>query len=284
MCPTDKEIDIVVLVDVSGNLGSNTNTECQRQQLFLAEIMSSFKDTDTLGISGDPTQTRVSYMLFGPEGSDLDGNGNDYELKWSLTNDINVASLTIGEYLTGYYYRVKNMHCGEYNDPLSPTTNLYDALNEAFTLFTAANSDGLGRDKKIVILSNRPNTNGDLCDLVPKLKEDKDHGVDIVMINIVEDENVEDPFSDDGTTKESYESCLVFGDVSGRIVSFGENKLLNGKKIDNLLNIQSAIDTVQEQVCEDPSPSPTTDPTADPTSDPTTNPTNDPTTDPTRMP
>merc|ERR1711962_1723892 len=102
-----------------------------------------------------------------------------------MNDEVNVYPVTMDTFLRDVYFRIRNMDCGNQNASFSETTDLYHALEDAILHFGDAKSDDDNRDKKIIIVSNRANTEQQdtICDdFADKIRPNSD--VDVVMVNI----------------------------------------------------------------------------------------------------
>jgi len=129
------------------------------------------------------------------------------------------------------------------------------------------------REKKIVLVSNCPQSSGDVCELQKELDAARNR-VDVVTVNV----GVKNGY---GVSAKENE-CLVRGDAS-RIFTFDDISpgAFEGR---GLVTLYGIADEICEKPTDDPTPAPTEEPTDSPTKTPTGAPTTEPTAAPTLAP
>eukprot|EP01083_Nonionella_stella_P228898 810804_1 len=252
-CDSDPT-DIIFIVDSGCGAGEVDEFTCEDKWQFIAELMTSIKGTNN--------DNRVAVIQ-------IDSVSKFRTVEF--TNDYNdiTGDKPTAELMKNFFQFLLTYDQCEGNNPGDQDQQLPDGIDDALLQFSERDPTELGRDKKIVVISNcfvDQTLHNSICNNYANTIRTEQ--IDLYSVILPYDSSVS-PFTND------YLLCLADYDQS-RI--FGPTHDLEWK------NTKDLIPLIEDHVCRPPSPAPTSDPTNDPTTDPTRDPTADPTTDPTNDP
>jgi hypothetical protein len=153
--------------------------ECTVRQKLIAEYMTGIKGEENE--NEGPTEVRVAYV---------EANGEGAETRISLEDSDFNADIFDATERSAYHEWIEDRDClvGAQSRPA-----LVEAIEEALALFEAADSDALGRSKKIIIFSSRGVSQSridEACNsTAPHLRNGRRrNGVNVLMGNFQEDQ------------------------------------------------------------------------------------------------